>query len=178
MNPESIFNHPVETGQAFGLDLSSEFFVCEIPVFTMSMSLHEFEALSRIRFMTQDMCLFFGVSSQEEVPNQAAIRWLNSVCSPDCVRDAATTTLLPHELRRWTHQKIFEREGSFYECLVQGYILPSLKVMFVEIAARKPIPIEEKVTFTADPFSWSDFDIGVLDNLEELDNFDEYEGLF
>ena len=96
------------------------------------MTLAEFEGNSLIGFMSEAMCSFLG-ATVEDYPNQGAIHWLNSVCDPECVREAASTPMADHSIRKWTHKKLYLNDGITFECLVQGHILPSAEIMFVEI---------------------------------------------
>lgn len=175
---EVIFADPVLAAGVFGIRLSKEFFVCEIPIFADGMSLVDFERESKIHFMSEAMCAFLG-ATRDQYPNQAAIKWLNTVCSPNCVKDAATTLVPKNCVRHWTHKKMFQSGFETFDCDVRGYILPSLKVMFVEIASRSSLA--SKAMFVADMFEWGDYDFDALPEPNDLSFSEfvyEFEGLY
>lgn len=134
--PEISFLEPVLSAGVFGIPLEKEFFCCSVPEYTETMSLVDFERMSVIRFISAQMCDFLG-GDKITFPNQAAVRWLNSVCSPSCVREAATLPIPPNFIRRWSHKKMYETTEGLHECDVRGFILPNLKVMFVDIGAKR-----------------------------------------
>lgn len=163
-NPEIIFGDPELGAHAFGIDLAKEFFVCDLPTFEPSMSLAEFEKKSQIKFMSPDMCAFLGVLPGQ-CSNQAAIEWLNTVCSPECVRQCVTTPMAPNCIRRWKHKKLYQKESKSLECIVRGFILPLCKVMFVDIESH--ILLADNARFEPTKFVWSDFDGLDFDGLND-----------
>ena len=96
---EGVFAFPSLVADAFGLVLSDEYFVSTVPPFPSGMTLAEFEGNSLIGFMSEAMCSFLG-ATVEDYPNQGAIHWLNSVCDPECVREAALTPMADHSIRK------------------------------------------------------------------------------
>ena len=52
---------------------------------------------------------------------------------------------------------MYVRNGLPYECDVVGIILPSLRVMFVQIASRAPLP--DQNLFVPDKFRWGDLEV-------------------
>jgi hypothetical protein len=92
------------------------------------MRLEEFERMATIRYMSADMMEFLDVRL-EDCPNQFTIRWLNSICSPGCLRLATTMVVPSNSVRRWNHKKMYKKGQDTWECDVHGYILPSLQVV-------------------------------------------------
>lgn len=173
-HPAIIYADPVLAAAAFGIHLHSEFFVCTIPRFTDSMTLPEFETNSSIKFISRDMTVFLE-DPPEQFSNQAAIKWLNGVCDPACVKGAMTLPLVSTHIRRWTQTKFYANSAGCFECLVSGYILPSLEVMFVEVVEKVPseiLPIPDTMfqwlDFEVDPMSL-DFEFDVEDTMNMLD---------
>ena len=133
------------------------------------MTLQEFETLATIRYMSQAMMQFLDVRL-EDCPNQFAIRWLNSVCSPGCLRLATTMEVPSNSVRRWNHKKMYQKNHVTWECDVGGYILPSLKVMYVCIGARRII--HDPSMFLPDKFLFGDFSLDSLGAILDPDNVD------
>ena len=52
---------------------------------------------------------------------------------------------------------MYVRHGLPYECDVVGIILPSLRVMFVQIASRSALPNQN--LFVPDKFRWGDLEV-------------------
>jgi hypothetical protein len=161
-HPAVILADPELAARAFGIDLVSEFFVCELPPqFETAMTLAVYEQLSQIKFMSVAMCAFLRVDVGQ-CTNQAAIKWLNQVCSPDCVRQCMTTPMEEHCVRRWKHKKLYQRDEVMFECNVRGFLLPRVRIMFVDIASHSALAAE--TDFEASKFLWSDF--GDLDAMD------------